>query len=175
MSPIPSGDLNSGRTPQRGPFPIPGAGRLVFAGIAKESRQADGMDPRRAKDSRMCLAVSGRIGSPIPLRLTVAALALAAVLPGTAARAQYVDGPAYGAPSSGYEEPGYERGYRRPPPRRERAPVGFNCDAVQQGITGPKPFSCPLPGPRPLGVRCFCDLPIASFSPPQTAVGRVVP
>jgi hypothetical protein len=107
--------------------------------------------------------------------LAVAALTLAAALPGTAARAQYVEGPAYGAPPPGYEDPGYARGYRRPPRRTEREPVGFNCDAVQQGITGPKPFSCPLPGPRPLGVRCFCDLPIASFSPPQTAVGRVVP
>ncbi|MCJ2136678.1 hypothetical protein MKK69_21950 [Methylobacterium sp. J-026] len=120
-------------------------------------------------------AVFGRIGSSMLLRLTVAALALATALPGTAARAQYVDGPAYGAPPSGYEEPGDARGYRRPPRRIEREPVGFNCDAVQRGITGPKPFSCPLPGPKPLGVRCFCDLPIASFSPPHTAIGRVVP
>ena len=120
----------------------------------------------------MRLAVFGRTFGPTrlrdALRLTVAAFALAAVLPGTAARAQYVDGPSY-------DDPGYERGYRRPPRRVEREPVGFNCDAIQQGITGPKPFSCPLPGPRPLGVRCFCDLPIASFSPAQTAVGRVVP
>jgi hypothetical protein len=123
----------------------------------------------------MRLTVSGRSGLRGPLRLAVAALTLAAALPGTAARAQYVEGPAYGAPPPGYEDPGYARGYRRPPRRTEREPVGFNCDAVQQGITGPKPFSCPLPGPRPLGVRCFCDLPIASFSPPQTAVGRVVP
>ncbi|GJE12756.1 MULTISPECIES: hypothetical protein [Methylobacterium] len=116
----------------------------------------------------MRLTVSGRTGQGQPLRLCAAVLALAAALPGTAARAQYVDRP-------GYDEPAYERGYRRPPRRTEREPVGFNCDAVQQGISGPKPFSCPLPGPRPLGVRCFCDLPIASFSPPQTAVGQVVP
>ncbi|WP_336485485.1 hypothetical protein [Methylobacterium nigriterrae] len=80
----------------------------------------------------------------------------------------------------------YEEGYGRPPPRRgdyeERAvrpgprrAVGYNCDAVQQGLSGPQPFSCPLPGPRPLGARCFCDMPIASFSTPQTAVGRVSP
>jgi hypothetical protein len=125
----------------------------------------------------MRLDFDGRFGLRAPLRVAVAALALAAVLPGSAAHAQYVDGPgpAYGAPPPGYGEPVEERGYRHPPRRAERAPVGFNCDAVQQGITGPKPFSCPLPGPRPLGVRCFCDLPIASFSPPQTAIGRVVP
>lgn len=116
----------------------------------------------------MRLAVFGSNRLRDALRLTIAALALASALPGTAARAQYVDDPAYGGP-------GYERGYRPAPRRQEREPVGFNCDAVQQGITGPKPFSCPLPGPRPLGVRCFCDLPIASFSPAQTAVGRVVP
>jgi hypothetical protein len=115
-------------------------------------------------------SVQGRSGLPAPLRAAVAALVLASAIPATAARAQYVDGP-----DAGYADPGYERGYRRPPRRSERAPVGFNCDAVQQGITGLKPFSCPLPGPRPLGVRCFCDLPIASFSPPQTAVGHVVP
>lgn len=123
----------------------------------------------------MRLTVSGRSGLRGPVRLTIAALALTAVLPGPGARAQYVEAPGYGGPPAGYEDPGYERGYRRPPRRAERAPVGFNCDAVQQGLTGPKPFSCPLPGPRPLGVRCFCDLPIASFSPAQTAVGRVVP
>ncbi|MBE7244658.1 MAG: hypothetical protein INR63_06900 [Actinomycetospora chiangmaiensis] len=119
----------------------------------------------------MRLTVFGLVGLPGPLRVSVAALALAAALPGSAARAQY----GYGGPPSAYDEPAYERGYRRAPRRAEREPVGFNCDAIQQGITGPKPFSCPLPGPRPLGVRCFCDLPIASFSPAQTAVGRVVP
>lgn len=108
-------------------------------------------------------------------RLAVAALALAAALPGSAALAQYDPGPGYGGPPPGYEQPGYERGYRPAPRRRERQPMGLNCDAVQQGLTGPKPYSCPLPGPRPLGLRCFCDLPIASFSPPQTAVGRVIP
>ncbi|AWN42366.1 hypothetical protein DK389_20030 [Methylobacterium durans] len=59
--------------------------------------------------------------------------------------------------------------------RPARGPVGYNCDAVQQGLSGPQPYSCPLPGPRPLGARCFCDMPIASFSTPQTAVGRVAP
>ncbi|GJE60803.1 hypothetical protein [Methylobacterium trifolii] len=104
---------------------------------------------------------------------TVQSLGLAAVLAASlgaqAAQAQYYDAP----PRGGYyEEPGYERPVRRPPPRRA---VGLNCDAVQQGLTGPQPYSCPLPGPRPLGARCFCDMPIASFSQPQTAVGRVVP
>lgn len=80
-----------------------------------------------------------------------------------------------------YEEPRREYYDERPvyPQRRERPvttrAVGFNCDAVQQGLTGPQPYSCPLPGPRPLGARCFCDMPIASFSQPQTAVGRVAP
>jgi hypothetical protein len=119
----------------------------------------------------MRLTVFGLVGLRTPLRMSVAALALAAVLPGSAALAQY----GYGGPPSAYDEPGYEQGYRRAPRRAQRELVGFNCDAIQQGITGPKPFSCPLPGPRPLGVRCFCDLPIASFSPAQTAVGRVVP
>ncbi|MGU3668495.1 hypothetical protein ACLBX9_30310 [Methylobacterium sp. A49B] len=122
----------------------------------------------------MRLTASGRTGLRRPFRMSVAALALAAVLPGTTARAQYVERPGYG-PAPAYEDPGYEGGYRRPPRRAERGPVGFNCDAIQQGLSGPKPFSCPLPGPRPLGARCFCDLPIASFSPPQTAVGQVVP
>ena len=123
----------------------------------------------------MRLTVFGRTGLRHPLRVSVAALALAAVLPGVSARAQYVERPGYGAAPPDYVEPGYERAPRRAPRRAERTPVGFNCDAVQQGISGPKPFSCPLPGPRPLGVRCFCDLPIASFSPPQTAVGQVIP
>lgn len=101
--------------------------------------------------------------------------ALLATLAVQAADAQYYDGP----PRRGYdderptydERPAYpER--RRPTPSRA---VGLNCDAVQQGLTGPQPYSCPLPGPRPLGARCFCDMPIAAFSRPQTAVGRVVP
>ena len=66
-----------------------------------------------------------------------------------------------------------QRPVRRPPSPRV-GPVGFNCDAVQQGLSGLQPYSCPLPGPRPLGARCFCNLPIASFSQPQTAVGRVI-
>ncbi|MGY2047425.1 hypothetical protein [Methylobacterium sp. JK268] len=70
--------------------------------------------------------------------------------------------------------------YAPPPPRRHRparpVPAGYNCDAIQPGLSGPHPYSCPLPGPRPLGARCFCDLPIAPFSPPQSpAPGRVVP
>lgn len=114
----------------------------------------------------------GRNSGRRSTRLAIAALALAALLPGQAARAQSYDGP------RGYDHgppPGYDdRDSRAPPRRMEREPVGLNCAAVQQGITGPKPYSCPLPGPRPLGVRCFCDLPVASFSPPQTAAGRVV-
>lgn len=107
------------------------------------------------------------------LRLATVALALAGSA--TAAGAQYYDGPRGGYGDRG--GPAYEEGDYPPPPRRRRVmrEVGYNCDAVQQGLTGPKPYSCPLPGPRPLGARCFCDLPIASFSPAQTAVGRVIP
>ncbi|WP_292505935.1 hypothetical protein [Methylobacterium sp.] len=97
------------------------------------------------------------------------------------ASAQYYGG--YDRPPPSY----YDDYDDRPPPRRpyaddrvRRGPppgrsTGLNCDAVQSGISGLQPFSCPLPGPRPLGARCFCDMPIASFSRPQTAVGRVVP
>ena len=83
--------------------------------------------------------------------------------------AQYYD---YGRPlpPDGY----YDAPVRRPPPPRGR-PVGYNCEAVQYGISGAQPYSCPLPGARPLGARCFCDMPIASFSSPQTAAGHVVP
>ncbi|WP_156462979.1 hypothetical protein [Methylobacterium sp. Leaf93] len=100
-------------------------------------------------------------------RFGLLGLTLAGVLSAGAASAQYDD--------EGYYRPPPRRDYyddRGPPPRRA---VGLNCDAVQSGITGPQPYSCPLPGPRPLGARCFCDMPIASFSAPQTAVGRVVP
>ncbi|MDP4022567.1 hypothetical protein Q8W71_08040 [Methylobacterium sp. NEAU 140] len=98
----------------------------------------------------------------------IAAMALAAALSAPGARAQYYDD----RPPSYYGEERVYRAPRRAPPRE---PAGLNCAAVQQGLTGPQPYSCPLPGPRPLGARCFCDLPIASFSPPQTAVGQVVP
>ncbi|TXM92980.1 hypothetical protein FV232_12975 [Methylobacterium sp. WL30] len=104
-------------------------------------------------------------------------LGLAALL--TTLAVQAADAQYYDVPPRGYDErpayderPVYPRRRERPVPAR---PVGLNCDAVQQGLTGPQPYSCPLPGPRPLGARCFCDMPIASFSQPQTAVGRVVP
>ena len=113
-------------------------------------------------------------------RISVMVAALAATLGSQGASAQYYD--------DGYDRPPPRRYYddRGPPPRRaygdpyarpapRRAATGLNCDAVQSGLIGFKPYSCPLPGPRPLGVRCFCDMPIASFSAPQTAVGRVVP
>ncbi|WP_204165186.1 hypothetical protein [Methylobacterium radiodurans] len=93
--------------------------------------------------------------------------ALAGLLAAGSAQAQYYDAP----PRRGTYE---DRPYAPPPPPPRRA-VGLNCDAVQRGLTGPQPFSCPLPGPRPLGARCFCDLPLAPLSAPQTAVGRVVP
>ena len=120
----------------------------------------------------------GRKGGRHRTRLAIVALALALATlhPYGAAQAQPYDGPrGYDrGPPQGYDERDYDRGSRPPPRRIEREPVGLNCAAVQQGITGPQPYSCPLPGPRPIGVRCFCDLPIAAFSPPQTAVGRVV-
>lgn len=114
-------------------------------------------------------------------RIGLSAIILASAIGSQSASAQYY----------GYDRPPpYEvdEGYDRPPPRRgpygdervRRGPppgraTGLNCDAVQSGISGLQPFSCPLPGPRPLGARCFCDMPIASFSGPQTAVGRVSP
>ena len=60
-------------------------------------------------------------------------------------------------------------------PRPARG-VGYNCEAIQPGFTGPAPFSCPLPGPRRLGARCFCDQPVAPFSGYGGALaGEVVP
>ena len=118
----------------------------------------------------------GRDGARRSRRCATAGLMLAALLSGGAAQAQFYEGPGgYDrGPPQGYDERDAYRGDRPPPRRTAREPVGLNCAAVQQGITGPQPYSCPLPGPRPIGVRCFCDLPIAAFSPPQTAVGRVV-
>lgn len=80
----------------------------------------------------------------------------------------------------------YDDGYDAPPPRERyedrysdrapmRRPIGLNCDALQPGLTGPQPYSCPLPGPRPLGARCFCETPIAPMSGGNTVAGRVVP
>ena len=69
----------------------------------------------------MRLPVPGRSGLRGPFRLAIAALALAAALPAGAARAQY------------YDDPGYDGEYRPVPRRAQRAPVGYNCDAVQQG------------------------------------------
>ena len=118
----------------------------------------------------------GRHDGRRSMRPAILVLALVALLPAQAAQAQYFETPrGYDqGPPPGYDDRDYDRGYRPSPRGAGREPVGLNCAAVQQGITGPRPYSCPLPGPRPLGVRCFCDLPIASFSPPQTAVGRVV-
>jgi len=116
-------------------FRFPGAGRLVFAGIAVEVASARVMSLLRAKGSGMRLPIHGRSGLRAPFRLTLAALMLAAALPGTAAVAQYGGG--YGGPPPGYDDPAEEGGYRRAPRRREGQPVGFNCDAIQQGLTGP--------------------------------------
>lgn len=103
-------------------------------------------------------------------RFGLAVLCLGAALGSPVAQAQYYD--------DGYDAPPPRRIYRyeeerivRPPPRR----VGLNCDALQPGITGPQPYSCPLPGPRPLGARCFCDTPVAPLSGGDTVAGRVVP
>ena len=102
-------------------------------------------------------------------RLSIAAVALCAALGSQTANAQY-DEDEYDAPPPRrvyrYEEPA-----SRPLPRR----AGLNCDAIQPGAFGPRPFSCPLPGPRPLGARCFCDTPLAPFNGPQTLAGHVVP
>ena len=61
------------------------------------------------------------------------------------------------------------------PPRPARG-VGYNCEAAQAGVTGISPFSCPLPGARPLGARCFCGQPPSFFGGAQPPVGgQVVP
>ena len=104
------------------------------------------------------------------IRIGLAAVALSLALGVQAAQAQYYqegyDGPP--PPRRAYR---YDERYDRPPPR----PVGLNCDALQPGLVGPQPFSCPLPGPRPLGARCFCETPIAPLSVGTTVAGRVVP
>lgn len=97
------------------------------------------------------------------------------------------------APRASLAQPGEEfdgppprgRGYQQydriePPPLRANRPgaafrMGLNCDAVMPGITGPHPFSCPLPAPRPLGARCYCETPPASFTDQRTLAGEVVP
>ncbi|GJE25659.1 hypothetical protein [Methylobacterium organophilum] len=109
-------------------------------------------------------------------RFGLAIAALSAVFASQAAQAQYYDDP---PPPRGYYRE-YRDPYDAPPPRRYAPPpryraTGLNCDAVQNGLTGLQPFSCPLPGPRPLGARCYCETPVAPLSGPQTAVGRVVP
>lgn len=74
-----------------------------------------------------------------------------------------------------YDGPPPRRGYEERGQRPRSRVTGLNCDAVQSGIAGLQPYSCPLAGPRPLGTRCYCEMPIAPFNGPQTAVGRVVP
>ncbi len=100
-------------------------------------------------------------------RLGLVALGFVAAGSLAPAHAQYDDGYDRPPPRRIYREPDYGR----PPPR----PMGLNCDAVQSGISGNQPYSCPLHGPRPLGARCFCDMPISFLNGPQTAVGRVSP
>ena len=86
---------------------------------------------------------------------------------------------ALGAPSAAgaqgypYGNPApYERGPSPPP----RGGAGYNCEAVQVGISGAAPFACPLPGPRRLGARCFCEQPLSAFSGVQPPLaGQVVP
>lgn len=104
-------------------------------------------------------------------RLSIVAAMLLGALGSQAARAQYYDDDGYdGPPPRGGYEYRYEE--RRPPPRRVS---GLNCDALQPGLFGPQPFSCPLPGPRPLGARCFCETPVVPLSGGNTVAGRVVP
>ncbi|GEO97626.1 hypothetical protein [Methylobacterium haplocladii] len=106
-------------------------------------------------------------------RLSIAAAIFLGALGSQGARAQYDDEGDYDGPPP--RRGGYEYRYeqrRLPPPRRLS---GLNCDALQPGLLGPQPFSCPLPGPRPLGARCFCDTPVAPLSGGNTVAGRVVP
>ncbi len=103
-------------------------------------------------------------------RLSVAVvMVFAATAPGIAVAQYYDEG--YDAPPRPYPYDG--RSYDRPIPMRRQ--VGLNCDALQPGLTGPQPYSCPLPGPRPLGARCFCETPIAPLSGGDTVAGHVVP
>jgi hypothetical protein len=81
-----------------------------------------------------------------------------------------------GAGAQGYPGGPYPGDPYAPRPRPPRGAVGYNCEAVQVGITGAAPFSCPLPGARRLGARCFCGQPVSAFSgvrPPLP--GEVVP
>lgn len=104
-------------------------------------------------------------------RVGLAAAALCAGLGSQSANAQYYD--------DGYDDaPPPRRIYRYQEPALRPLPrnvAGLNCDAIQPGITGPHPFSCPLPSARPLGARCFCETPVAPLSGPNTLAGRVVP
>lgn len=107
-----------------------------------------------------------------PVRRLGPAALVALLLGGLApAQAQYYDD-GYDGPPPPRVRVYRERVYDPPPPPRR---MGLNCDAVQSGISGLQPYSCPLPGPRPLGARCFCDMPISFMNGPQTAVGRVSP
>ena len=109
-------------------------------------------------------------------RLLIAAVAgLGMAIAAGSAQAQYYDEDGFDGPPPPPRpvyEPRYRDRYAGPPPGR---PVGLNCDALQPGLTGPQPYSCPLPGPRPLGARCFCETPIAPLSGGDTVAGRVVP
>lgn len=106
-------------------------------------------------------------------RLGLATTLLLGALGSQPARAQYYDDGYYDRPPPRrVYEYGYEERRLPPPPPRS---AGLNCDAIQPGLTGPHPFSCPLPGPRPLGARCFCDTPVAPLSGGGTVAGRVVP
>ena len=107
---------------------------------------------------------------PSAIRAGLVAFGLCLALGATNAQAQY-DEDGYDGPPPPRRGPRHEEPYGRPPPR----PVGFNCDALQPGLFAPQPFSCPLPGPRPLGARCFCDTPVAPLSGGGTVAGRVVP
>lgn len=89
------------------------------------------------------------------------------------------------ATAQDYEGEGYDTYEDAPPPRRgyrergmaplDRFASGLNCDAIRPGLFGPRPFSCPLPAPRPLGARCHCETPPAAFTEQRAIVGQVVP
>jgi len=91
------------------------------------------------------------------LRLGLAGLGLLAALFTTPdAVAQY------------YPQPGYY-----PPPYA----LGGRCNARVPTVHGPRRVICALVGPRPLGRRCFCPVPLPppGYAPGPVPIGRVIP
>ncbi len=67
-----------------------------------------------------------------------------------------------------YPAPGYY-----PPPLE----FGGRCNASLPTYYGPRQVICALVGPRPLGRRCFCPVPLPppGYAPGPVPIGRVIP